>query len=170
MAFKDPFAKAVENKKEEPMANENDVTATETVTPEGEIVTTFKLGAGYDAPWIVTHAPSVGEARKLSTTPAFRAHVDHTFEVWKYLRSQVDEMGLGAASKPSGGPPSSSPRESRPLPPGVPEIRCNHGVRAYVSKGSWAALFCAAPEGTPDREKCPPYWKQKSGEFAPNSK
>lgn len=173
MAFKDPFAKAVENKKkEEPMTSENDyaVTTTETPNPNGEVVTTYKLGSGYDAPWIVVHSNGVDEARKLATSPTFKAHLDHTFTVWQHMRDQVSEMGLGAASKPSGGSGSALPRESRPNPPGVPEIACEHGMRAYVSKGNWAALFCAAPEGTPDHEKCEPYWKQKSGKFEPNAK
>jgi hypothetical protein len=170
MAFKDPFAKAVENKKEEPMTENDDVTVTESGDSIAGVVTTIKLGAGYDAPWIVMHAPDVAAARRLQASAEFKTHLDHTFEVWKHVRSKVDEMGLGAVSKPSGGSASALPRDSRPNPPGVPEIDCEHGRRAYVSKGNWAALFCAAPEGTPDSEKCEPYWKQKSGKFEPNAK
>lgn len=169
MTFKDPFAKAVENKKEEPMAETDSATIAES-DPVAEVVTTIKLGAGYDAPWIVMHAPNVESARRLQTSPEFKTHLEHTFEVWKHVRGMVDEMGLGAVSKPSGGSGSAGPRESRPNPPGVPEIACEHGIRAYVSKGTWAALFCAAPEGTPDSQKCEPYWKQKSGKFEPNAK
>lgn len=170
MAFKDPFAKAVENKKEEPMTDSNSVDISETTNAAGLVVTTIKLGSGYDAPWIVVHAPDIASARKLQTSPEFKTHLDHTFEVWRHARSMVEDMGLGAASKPSGGSASALPRESRPNPPGIPEIDCEHGRRAYVSKGNWAALFCAAPEGTPDSEKCEPYWKQKSGKFEPNAK
>lgn len=170
MSFDDPFAKAVENKTETPKAEPDDVTVTEMVTPEGMVVTTFKLSGAHDAPWIVTHAASIREARAIQNGADFKAHLTHTFTVWKYIRETVESEGLASAPKASGGSGSPGDREARPNPPGVPQIDCDHGPRAYVSKANWTALFCSAPEGTPDSRKCEPFWKQKDGSFAPNTK
>lgn len=170
MPYDDPFAKAVENKTETPKAEPADVEVTEETTAEGMVVTTFKLSGSHDAPWIVTHAKSIAEARAIQTSTDFKSHLAHTFIVWKYIRESVESEGLGAASKASGGSGGAGGREARPNPPGVPEVACAHGPRAYVSKANWSALFCGAPEGTPDNQKCEPHWKQKDGSFAPNTK
>lgn len=167
MSFEDPFAKAVENKTETPKAEPADVTVTEETTAEGMVVTTFKLSGAHGAPWIVTHAKSITEARAIQTSADFKAHLAHTFVVWKFILETVESEGLSSASK---APSDAGAKEARPNPPGVPEVDCNHGRRAYVSKPNWSALFCGAPEGTPDSQKCEPWWKQKDGTFGPNTK
>lgn len=164
MEFVDPFAPA-DSKTDE---KESDTSVSQETSNEGKIVTTYKLSGDYSAPWIVTYTGNAEEARALANSPDFKRHMAETFQIWRWLRETCEESGLGKPP-PSAGP-TGRPAADKPLPPGIPLIECDHGLRVYASKGNWAALFCAADVDTPKHEKCEPFWKQKDGSFAPNSK
>lgn len=63
---KDPFANADEAQQTTNPTTETKKETTVSATPspdtQSKIVTTLKGGAGFDAPWIVIHSDSVGEA------------------------------------------------------------------------------------------------------------
>jgi hypothetical protein len=157
----DPFATPSEN-----TAPEVDKPAITTDKPEGGksgLSITYK-GNNID-PWIVAYADSVDDALAIASDPRMP-------ELMKQVRKGSDffvSTGKGSAA-PSASPGANAPQggsqsPARGNPPGVPVVACAHGNRNYVSKANWAALFCGAPQGTPDDQKCEPLWRDKSGNF-----
>lgn len=164
----DPFASKTENKQEANTTTTSDAIPEVTVSGN-EIGITFKKGAGYSHPWVTLKAPSVlaalemigiDDADQLPKSQQLKALLDRVATIGEFWTGGYDTPKASTARTQNGG---------KPNPPGVPEIECQHGPRNYVAKNNWAALFCSAPQGTPDEEKCEPLWKdKKTGEFKAN--
>lgn len=164
----DPFAGSVENNVPETTEVDPPVAVTREALANGELVTTIKYGTGYDAPWDVLHTDSVESTDAILSSPAFVAHVERVYNIWRFTRKKTaallaeDEGGATPAARPAASQ-GGSQGQGRGNPPGVPAINCEHGTRNYVAKANWAALFCAAPQE--EANKCEPLWRDKFGNY-----
>lgn len=161
----DPFASAVENTAP-PVAETAPVVTTE--KPEGAngakgLSITYK-GNNRD-PWIVAYADTVSDALLIAADPQMPELMKLVRKGSEFFVSTGPQGDAPSASSAPATPQGGSQGGGKPNPPGVPSINCNHGPRNYVSKANWAALFCGAPQETPDNEKCEPLWRQKDGSY-----
>ena len=129
--------------------------------PEGKIVTTFKAGGGYDAPWIVVHAESVEESIGIMRSP----QISELMSLVQQGAKQFAEGWEGAPAKPryqGGG--SSAPRqqgkpEAATQAPNGETKQCDHGEMVFRSgrsaKGPWQGFFCPLPKEQKDQQ-CKP--------------
>lgn len=157
----DPFADSIENQPTEPTSAPSEPTLP-AVAMAVKPVLTFKGSAGYDAPWLVLHCDSVDDALAVTGSPKLKLLLERVEKVSKAFA--VAAPSAGASTAPNGA--QAAPQSpQRPNPPGVPVINCTHGPRNYVAKANWAALFCSAPQGTIDSDKCDPLWRDKFGNY-----
>lgn len=154
----DPFADAIENTPAPEPETANDANVPAPVDADVKPVLTFKGGRDFDAAWVVLHCESTADALAATRDPQLKELLERTKKIGEQFSGSA---GGGAAPRPA----PATGNQARDLPPGVPEIQCEHGRRNYVSKANWAALFCAAPQGTPDEQKCTPLWRDKFGNY-----
>jgi hypothetical protein len=166
----DPFAEAIENNVTPPVVEEPTTPAKEPrmeTSDNSGISVTFKFEGNYSSPWVVIHAADAAEALGVTRDPSFKELMDRTKLLADVYLSPSDKPDAPqAAPKARQGAPAAGQRRPAGPPPGVEMEYCEHGKRNFVSKGTWSAQFCSAPQNTPDDQKCEALWLQKDGTFA----
>ncbi|MEO3857466.1 hypothetical protein [Acrocarpospora sp. B8E8] len=137
----------------------------------GKIVTTIKFGAGYDAPWVVIHADSIGDSDAILSEQATRDYFAKVGKAAGYAKNlyggsagggqrggNAGGSGYGGGSRGNGGGGNGGYRGKK----GKVEDRggmyaCDHGEAVYRSgngkKGFWEGHFCPA-----NPSQCDPAW------------
>jgi hypothetical protein len=148
--------------------NETEVKNTETekkakvvtVGSEGKIVSTFKGGRDYDAPWVVVHADSVSESLSVINDTEFAELLTRVQAAAQYFAGQ-------APTNPNSVGQNSSQNGSQPRTQGKPAAAtegpwgtqsCKHGTKVFRSgQGDdgnvWQGYFCPAPRNSSDKCK-----------------
>lgn len=161
----DPFANSIETQAEQQPVSSPVVT---TEKPEGATSTaglsiTYK-GTSRD-PWIVIHAETVDDALATAADPRMPDLMRLVRKGSEFFVGTLPAKPDTDTSSAAQSAPGASQAGGKTNPPGVPAINCAHGPRNYVAKSNWAALFCSAPQGTIDSEKCEPLWRDKFGNY-----
>lgn len=133
------------------------------------LTVTLKAGGGYDAPWLVFHTNSVGEALEALKHDDLDELMDLTARKGKELAKAFG--GSQGFSKPAGG---ASTGYSKPTASSAPagavewdaeaeEYACVHGGavqrKGESAKGPWTGYFC--PEPKESNSKCAPKFLNK---------
>lgn len=147
--------------------NETDVKNTDenkkakvvTVGSEGKIVSTFKGGRDYDAPWVVVHADSVTESLSVINDKDFAELLTRVQAAAQYFAGQ-------APASPTAPAQNSSQNGSQARTQGKPAAAtegpwgvqtCPHGTMTFRSgmgdNGVWQGYFCPAPRNSSDKCK-----------------
>jgi hypothetical protein len=147
--------------------NETDVKNTDTskkvgvvtVGSEGKIVSTFKGGRDYDAPWVVVHADSVTESLAVINDKDFAELLTRVQAAAQYFAGQ-------APASPTASAQNSSQNGSQARTQGKPAAAtegpwgvqtCPHGTMTFRSgmgdNGVWQGYFCPAPRNSSDKCK-----------------
>lgn len=149
---------------------------TESTEDEGRydgISVTFKGNGGFDQPWIVVHAATVGAALKEVSDRKFGELIQKAQQVGAYWSGLAGPGGRtggnsgGSSSNASsgdggGGGPKGAPAKAEDPEPG--EHFCKHGEMRFNSGvndagKAWSGWFCSEPKDSTD--KCKPQWPQK---------
>lgn len=131
-----------------------------TVGSEGKVVSTFKGGRDYDAPWVVVHADDVKESLAIVNDPEFAELLTRVQKASEYFQGQKPTSSTQAAQ-------STSQNGSQPRTQGKPAAAtdgpwgpqsCPHGQMSFKSgvgdKGEvWQGYFCPAPRNSSDKCK-----------------
>jgi|SRR5690606_749511 len=119
---------------------------------EGKIVTTFKAGAGYDAPWIVVHAETVEESIGIMKS----AQISELMSLVQQGAKHFAEGWTG--SQPAAPRQQGKPAAATQAPSGESKT-CDHGEMVFRSgtnaKGVWKGFFCPLPKEQKDQQ-CKP--------------
>lgn len=124
-----------------------------TDTDNDAITATIKLGAGYDAPWVVFRAASVTALNDLLRD----AYTNLTGPLVATAQVFQGEWG-GQAPAPAQAAPA-APQAAQPAPATQSGAQvCAHGEMTYReakpgSGKSWKGYFCPTPMGTPNQCK-----------------
>ncbi|MGW9170124.1 hypothetical protein [Streptomyces decoyicus] len=175
----DPFAETNPWEIGQPAAQ----AATDTSRPEApmsdgnKVRVTLKAGKGFDAPWITIDGTSIEDAlAQMQKGQPLMELLTRTAQVGSHFAS----LGEGGARPASAASPVAPPQfvngqlqgggvpaPAAPAPaPASGGLVCAHGPRNHVVKPNWEAMFCSAPQGTPEEQKCAPMWKdKKTGQF-----
>lgn len=149
------------------VSDETDVKNTETekkakvvtVGSEGKIVSTFKGGRDYDAPWVVVHADSVSESLAVINDMEFAELLTRVQAAAQYFAGQAPTPNTTSAQ-------NTSQSGSQPRTQGKPAAAtegpwgtqtCPHGTMTFRSgvgdNGVWQGYFCPAPRNSSDKCK-----------------
>lgn len=129
----DPFAPAADE------ANTETVTTPEVVVAQNvdheAITTTFKAGAGYDAPWIVTRAATIAEADALLD----QSFADYMAKVKRVATAFSGETNMKPKAAAA---PAAKPAYQQP-PAGSPECPEGWTYKSGVGKNgkTWSAYM-----------------------------
>ncbi len=166
--YPDPFAAATPEPEPAPPAPATPAPETPKPAPDhrprlvgngpdeaGEVVVTFKGGQGYDAPWVVVHAPDAASAlAKLDQSMADL--MSRVGQISLFFQTKVGEFTGGAKPRGDGAKPQDVAKNA---PSG--EVKyCDHGTRVYNSGCKdgkpWGGWFCSLPKNASG--KCSPIW------------
>jgi hypothetical protein len=130
------------------------------VGSEGKIVSTFKGGRDYDAPWVVVHADNVTESLAIINDKEFAELLTRVQAAAQYFAGQAPVPSPQTAQNTS---QNGSQGRTQGKPAGVTqgpwgEQSCKHGVMAFKSGTSddgsvWQGYFCPAPRNSTDKCK-----------------
>jgi hypothetical protein len=131
-----------------------------TVGSEGKVVSTFKGGRDYDAPWVVVHADDVKESLAIVNDPEFAELLTRVQKASEYFQGQKPTSPTQAAQNTSQNG-SQARTQGKPAAatdgPWGPQS-CPHGQMSFKSgvgdKGEvWQGYFCPAPRNSSDKCK-----------------
>jgi len=147
--------------------NETDVKNTDTekvkvvtVGSEGKVVSTFKGGRDYDAPWVVVHADNVAESLAIINDKEFAELLTRVQAASQYFVGQAPasslQNGQNSAQNGSQARTQGKPAAATDGPWG--QQTCKHGVMSFKSGTSddgsvWQGYFCPAPRNSTDKCK-----------------
>ena len=149
LSYEDPFDAIPDDNVVEVPAEEPTVIKSEAVGDgEGEIVSTYKEGAGYDASWTVVHAASVDDWFAIHEHPRFPELLAKQKKVAAYFRAKPE--GAATTQQVNQPNPSYAPQAATEAPGGEKRY-CNHGEMAFktgVAKATgkpYSLFSCTAP-------------------------
>lgn len=102
---------SIETSKEKPTLT------TTTVSDQSKLTLTFKGGAGYDAPWVVVHANTPGEAAALVREQDFKELLQLTQEVGGAFGSMAPNKPAQAAPSANAAPAGATQAPNGETPP-----------------------------------------------------
>lgn len=145
---------------EGPIENNKECTVQENTN--SEIVVTFKQHGGYDAPWLVVHAADAEDAEKqLLEIRGGNLLKAVSVVAGEFAGTKGAVQPARAQAAPQQAPQQQTPRQDAPS--WSDGRSCSHGVmvaREGTNKNGnpYKVYFCAAPQNTPDHEKCKAVW------------
>lgn len=150
----------VSNETDVNSADTNEKVKVVTVGSEGKVVSTFKGGRDYDAPWVVVHADDVSDSLSIINDPQFAELLTRVQAASQYFQGQAptspNEVQQNTSQNGSQGRTNGRPAGVTEGPWG--EQVCKHGTMAFKSGKSddgsvWQGYFCPAPRNSTDKCK-----------------
>jgi hypothetical protein len=130
------------------------------VGSEGKIVSTFKGGRDYNAPWVVVHSESVEEALNTINDKQFAELLTRVQAASKYFEGQapVSEGAVAQNTSQNGSQPRTQGKPAAATEGPWGTQSCKHGTKVFRSGTGddgnvWQGYFCPAPRNSSDKCK-----------------
>ena len=110
---------------------------------KSEVVVTLKAGTGYDAPWVVFHAPDAAAAMAQLSDPNVTALLDRAKLAGSYFSG-----GNAAPAASAAAPVQAAPAGAQAPPPGAPECPPGFTYKSGVTKAGKPYQGYFPPQGS----------------------